>query len=111
MQLPPDPTNRELALAVSALQDILKEKDEQLRLQAKEYERRLTDLNHAHALSQERDTKFIGMDAYQADNRTISTRLSILELGAANLQGRLWAVGAVSSAIAGLISLVVKFWK
>ncbi len=112
MPLASDPTNRELALEIDHLHDLLREKEEQLRLQAREYERRLGELNHAHAANEQRNSDFVLKATQEANDRTVSGRISALELGAANLQGRLWALGATSAAIGGLLGFVMsRFWK
>ena len=111
MTLPLEPTPRELAIEISHLRELLASKEQALALQAKEYERRLAELNHAHQMNQDRNAEFVLNSSYQADNRATMARISSLELGASSLNGRILGVGIAATVASTLISLLVKFWK
>ena len=64
-------TNRELRHH----REIHKLEAEQLKLQAKEYERRLTDLNHAHAQAQQDKINFVDKLVYGAELRDLRGQL------------------------------------
>jgi len=111
MPLPTDPTNRELALEIEHLHDIIEDKENQLRLQAREYERRLGELNHEHQRNTDRNAEFVLKSSYDADNRATMGRISSLELSASSLNGRILGVGIAATVASTIISLLVKFWK
>jgi len=54
---------------IVGLKDLIFEKldgrDDALKLQAKEYERRLEDLNHAHGLAQERNAEYVTKEKFE----------------------------------------------
>lgn len=86
---------------------------EALALQAKEYERRLTDLNHAHALALQDKGTFATKEATERELRVLVERIGKLEIAKADRDGTariVWAMWgfAAAAAIAVLVFLLNK---
>ncbi len=64
---------------VAVLESRISERDDALVMQAREYERRLDELNHAHAIQIERDAQSIKRDVFEAKHGALITRLDLVE--------------------------------
>lgn len=81
-----------------------------LKLQAKEYERRLQDLNHAHTQAQERNASYIPRETFDNVTSTLRGRIEALERTGANWQGRMVAPAAIAGIIASVIvGLAIRY--
>ena len=78
-----------------------------LHLQAKEYERRLDQLNHEHANAKLVQQTYLSQDVYQAEKREWDNRVRNLEKFQNNLIGRLVVVGALATILAAIIGAVI----
>lgn len=76
-------------------------------LQAREYERRLDDLNHAHAQARADTARFVSVEKFDA----VCERMDKVEKWQASLDGRLLGAGAVITLISVGIGIVSHFWK
>lgn len=76
-----DPTTRELRLEITHLRELLAEQSRgsktALELQAKEYERRLGDLNHAHATAEARNAEYITKEAAGKEIDALTRRVDV----------------------------------
>ena len=59
----------ELLVRIAVLEERVKNRDEALQLQAKEYERRLEVLNHAHAQAEEKNRNYVTREVYDGTVR------------------------------------------
>lgn len=78
-----------------------------LELQAHEYERRLMDLNHAHAEAQRVLSTYLPRETAERDREKMGEQIDDLKAFKNNLQGRLWIGGSLILIIAATISAVV----
>jgi hypothetical protein len=82
--------------------------EEARRLAAIEIERRLEGMNELRAQISNERGMYLTRDLYDREHAllrdTLDTRVKILESARANLDGRLWALGAV---VTGVVSFVV----
>jgi|SRR5579859_1036681 len=68
-----------LVTRVAVLETLVKEKESAIMLQAREYERRLTDLNHAHQRADDMLATYLTQAVYIADKEALDIRLRSLE--------------------------------
>ncbi len=59
-------TEETLETRITRLEERLAAKETATQLQAKEYERRLTDLNHAHEQAQEKNAEYLPRETWEA---------------------------------------------
>ena len=58
-----------LEVRLAVLEERVANRDDALALQAKEYERRLADLNHAHQLAEEKNRNYVTREVYDGTVR------------------------------------------
>jgi len=80
-------TAENLHTQVQVLKTELRERDKALEKQAREYERRLEDLNHAHALAQQTLNTYIPRETYSKDVDSLNARVGILEIWKERISG------------------------
>lgn len=66
-----EPTPHEYAVRIAVLETKLQSADEARVLQAREYERRLQDLNHAHQQAVDRNATFVSRELYDSGVREL----------------------------------------
>ena len=98
---------QELLVEVAVLKSRLNDSKDALNVQAKEYERRLSELNHAHTLAEKRDIQFVSRDLHDRLHITVG-----------NLENRITAIEsknsvmyAVAAMVVALVSLAVTAWR
>lgn len=64
---------------VEHIRELLKIKDEQIKHQAIEYERRLSELNHAHDQAQEAFKTYVSLNVYNPAQDEIKKRLELMQ--------------------------------
>lgn len=79
------------------------------KLQAKEYERRLAELNHAHVQAREKERDFISLTVYDRDIRELTGKINTLERSESKRLGQMAAGGFCIILLIGLIEIAVKF--
>ncbi len=112
----PNSDLNDLRVEVARIQEHLRATDAALSLQAKEYERRLDALNHAHAEARSILTTYLPREVYEKQQEILLLRVSVVEnwkerLGggaaAVDYTGRiLWAV--FGGLIIGAIVYILK---
>jgi hypothetical protein len=81
---------------------------EQIVHQALEYERRLTELNHAHARAAEDKNKYVSAELFYAKIDELIKRQTEFEQWRAKVLGIAIGVGAVSGGTVGLVLNLLK---
>ncbi len=76
---------------------------EAIRLQANEYERRLTELNHAHARATDDRNKFVTTDLFYSKQDELSKWRNELDQWRSRIMGIAFGVSAATGALAGVI--------
>ena len=80
-----------------------------------EMNRRLEGMNELRDQIQTERSGYVQRDMYDHEHATLrdsmDARLKVLETGGANLQGRMWMMGAVISAILSLLMIALRFIK
>ena len=66
---------QELLVEVAVLKTRVHGKEEALRIQAAEYERRLNDLNHAHALARDTLATYLPREIFEKEHAALQTRV------------------------------------
>jgi hypothetical protein len=72
---------------IAVLEERVKNREDALRLQAVEYQRRLDDLNHAHQMAQERNSEFVRIGTYGSDVGALQKWRDEVNVVIAQLQG------------------------
>jgi len=75
-----------------------------LELQAREYERRLSDLNHAHQQAQDVQGTYLPREVYESQQRESDVKINNLEKWQSNFMGRMVVTGGVVAVISSLLS-------
>jgi hypothetical protein len=117
-----EPTPHEYSVRIAILETKLEAADSARVIQAKEYERRLQDLNHAHTQAMERNATFVSRELYDAGIRealtaaSAATTASIAESKA--LSARVDALSAkmnigigILLTIQVLVFVFIEVWK
>ena len=73
-------------LKIAHLRELLEIRDAALELQAKEYERRLAELNHAHARQEEVQLTYVGRSTYDARNLYVDQLLKQTDIDRQRLE-------------------------
>ena len=85
-----------------------------LRLQAKEYERRLDDLNHAHKRADEQVKRTVSVEVYDVNRRNDEGRLYALEkqltAEVARRGGRSEILAGLAVVLSLVLPLILKFF-
>jgi hypothetical protein len=101
----------------------MEERDKFLALQAKEYARRLDELNHAHANAVERNSLYVTRETWEAGHRELvakadsrfdsqGMRLSTIENRLARIIGIGVGIGFASGVLGGgIVALVMRLLK
>lgn len=96
---------------VAVLQARLEEKEVALSLQAKEYERRLDDLNHAHALAKDALSTYIPREVYEKFVQDMSEWQKSVDIDRSQLTTKNTAYAAITALIIALMSVAGTFWN
>jgi hypothetical protein len=72
---------------------------------------RLEAMNEFRAALSDQSGRFLAMDTYDAKHEVLSNRIGQLEKTMANLEGRLWAIGAGMTVINVAINLAAFFLR
>ena len=92
------------ATEIAVLQERIKGQADAIGLQAKEYERRLSELNHAHAQAVARNELYLPREVYDKAEITRELRISVLKERLDKMEGRSAGIGlSLSTAISILI--------
>ena len=67
-------SEHELHIRIAVLETLVVERERAMTLQAKEYERRLEALNHAHEQQVERNTEYVSREIWDAFKRSTDVR-------------------------------------
>jgi hypothetical protein len=88
---------------------------EALALARKEIDRRLNEMNQFRDQIERERGEFVRRDMYDEQHTALrvemDARLKLLESVRSNLEGRLWAIGAVIATLATAINLLLHYWK
>lgn len=84
-----EPNHRDILALRELIEERFRGLSKALDLQAKEYERRLTDLNHAHALAEQRNAEFIRGEVYHPAHREVRDLIDKLATKEVSLEGDL----------------------
>jgi ElaB/YqjD/DUF883 family membrane-anchored ribosome-binding protein len=93
MQEQQQPNIHELDKLIAILQERLRSSDEALKSQAREYERRLQELNHAHAQQIARNAEYVPRESFDSRNAQIDEwrrevdKWRWISIGAASVTG------------------------
>ena len=97
------------------MDDLVKQRfkaiDKALKLQAKEYGRRLSELNHAHQQSREKERDFISTEVYSRDIRELTGKINALERAESNRLGQFAAAGLGLTLLVIAIQVLLHFIK
>lgn len=88
------------------LETVMRERERAIEIAAKELARRLDVLNHAHEASITDRTQFVKKETADAERDVMNKRVAALELAAANMAGRLWALG-IAAGVVGAGGVIV----
>lgn len=80
------PDISDLLVRIAVLEERLKAMGEALRLQAKEYERRLLDLNHAHEKQVEDQRTYVSLDKYEGFEEKMNSWQSTMQIKFASME-------------------------
>ncbi len=94
-------------LKIAVLQTEVVNLKESIKLQAIEYERRLTDLNHAHQRSVEDKAQFVSSEMFFSKLGEYEKWKSDIDKWRSRMTGIAVGAGAVSGATAGLLSRIL----
>jgi hypothetical protein len=92
-------------LKINTLEADIRYLKESIRLQASEYERRLTELNHAHAQATSDRNKYLTAELFYSKLDEITTWRTGIDTWRARIVGIAIGVGAVSGGVAGAVAL------
>lgn len=98
-----DQENNNYLIKIARLERDVAHLKESIKLQASEYERRLTELNHAHAQSVVDKAKFLSADLYHAKMYELEKWRSEIDTWRARIIGIAVGAGAVSGGAVGFI--------
>jgi chaperonin cofactor prefoldin len=87
----------------------------------KDIDRRLEEMNQFRAQIQQERGEFLTKMEYESRHRELEVRLStnkdaqdkrlnILELAKSNMDGRLWALGAIVTVLTVLVNIAFRYW-
>ena len=100
---------------VAVLKARIDEKDRALSIQAKEYERRLEDLNNAHARAERVLGTYVPREILIAEVSILNKKIETLMEYRQNTIGRFGAISDIWGWFVGIIGIVVAFlaiwWK
>lgn len=88
------------------LERLIEAREKAVEIAAKELERRLDVLNHAHAQSLADRTQFVTKESNDAKWDAFDGRVKTIELASANTAGRMWALGIAAAFIGGIVGSV-----
>jgi hypothetical protein len=98
----------ELTTRVTVLEEQLKAMREAKELQAKEYERRLTDLNHAHERQVEDQATFVSADKFEGFQGEINQWRNTVTITLADLAGKSAGIGSARGLVVQVITIVIS---
>jgi hypothetical protein len=94
-------------LKIAVLETEVKNLKEAIKLQALEYERRLAELNHAHAQAVSDKNKFMTSELFYSKYDEIAKWRSELDQWRSRIVGIAIGIGSVSGLIGGVIAALV----
>ena len=100
-----EPTLADLDKQIAVLQERLRASEIALSSQAREYERRLTELNHAHQQQQDRNAQYVSREAWELNNKEGEARLNVIE----RQQSRAYGIGAGFALAASILTAFVMW--
>lgn len=103
-----DNDNQYLRSRIAVLESNIVWLKENVKLQANEYERRLTELNHAHAQATLDRNKYLSAEMFYSKMTELDKWRSDVDTWRARIMGIAIGVGAVSGAIAGFVMRLIK---
>jgi hypothetical protein len=117
-----EPSNHDYAVRIAVLETLLKKADEARALQAREYERRLQDLNHAHQQAMERNATFVSRELYESGVRELRALAESVrtesrgdrETTAAQIGGlsaKIYTGIGIVLALNAMGFLILEFWR
>ena len=108
-------TVQELTVEVAVLRERLHEHkltaSKALELQAKEYERRLDDLNHAHQQARETLQTYLPREIHDKEMRDLSIWQRSVDTDRASNQGRTSAVTTILAILLSVVSIIAVAWN
>jgi hypothetical protein len=101
----------EYSVRIAVLETKLTAADEARALQAREYERRLSDLNHAHAQAEARNANFVRMDIYDAGMKEMRAVNGVLRDAIEDVSRKVYIGIGIVLTIQVIIFVVIEVWK
>jgi len=80
-----------------------------LEIQAREYERRLSDLNHEKEQLKEQQTTYVRLETYNTRNHDVDTQLRALNSFRDNMQGRMIGYSGIVLLIGIAATILLHF--
>jgi hypothetical protein len=109
---------QELTVEIAVLKSQLQDDARALEKQAREYERRLGELNHAHARALETAHNYVTRDIHDQINRELGDRISRNETelvsireSMATSRGKSTAYAAMAAAVFGVLTFMASIWR
>jgi recombinational DNA repair ATPase RecF len=96
------------SVRIAVLEQQLRDRDIQLALQAKEYERRLDELNHAHDKQVEDQRTYVSEDKFAGYASKMDTWRNDVSLALAQLQGQAGGKGSVGRIVVQVLTLLIS---
>jgi hypothetical protein len=106
-----EPSSHEYSVRIAVLETKLANADGARILQAKEYERRLGDLNHAHQQAMERNATFVSRELYDSGMREVMGFQMRLNDRIDSLSTKVNIGVGIALAVQVLLFIIVEVWK
>ena len=103
----PEMTLTEAQVRIAVLEEKVAAQRQEIASQAKEYERRLTDLNHAHEKQVKDQQTYVSDDKFLGWQGEINTRLGVISGVLAELQGRSGGVNSARTIVFQIIPMLI----
>ncbi len=103
-----DPHGFNHLIKIAVLEAELDSLRDAIKLQAQEYERRLTELNHAHSRATDDRNKFVTTDLFYSKQDELSKWRSELDQWRSRIIGIAIGVSAMTGAVVGLMMRLFK---
>jgi hypothetical protein len=117
-----EPSPHEYAVRIAVLETQLVNADKAQELQAREYERRLQDLNHAHQQAMERNATFVSRELYDSGVREVRSLSEAVRTESRRdrddtdfrinaLSAKIYIGVGIVLALQAVFFLVLEFWR
>jgi hypothetical protein len=106
--MPEEPWRESHSVRIAVLEQQLRDRDIQLALQAKEYERRLDELNHAHDKQVEDQRTYVSEEKFSGYTSKMDAWRNDVSLALAQLQGQAGGKGAVGRVLVQVLTLMIS---